>query len=59
MKFFVIIQDSPPGTPASERLFWNNHDGFADRASADKFSEEEMQTLRLPIGGRWVKARKK
>ncbi len=33
-----------------EKLFWSNTHGWTDVDSADIFSEEEKNTLRLPLG---------
>jgi hypothetical protein len=35
-------------------LYWHNKQGWVDRGSAHKFSEDEKQKLNLPTGGEWV-----
>jgi hypothetical protein len=37
-----------------ERLYWSNQDGWVDSSSADLFSVEEMEVVRLPLDGSWV-----
>lgn len=34
--------------------FWSNEDGWADLASATRFTEKEKETLRLPMDGSWL-----
>lgn len=34
--------------------FWSNTDGWVDIGSAERFTQEETQTLNLPIGGSWA-----
>jgi hypothetical protein len=34
-------------------LYWNNTQGWVDRDSATQFSQEERETLNLPMGGMW------
>lgn len=36
-----------------ERLYWSNAHGWGDLQSADRFTEDEGRTLRLPVGGCW------
>lgn len=43
---FIIESDEEP-------LYWSNIDGWVDLASADRFSEEEMNAYRLPFHGWW------
>jgi hypothetical protein len=40
-------------TEGAERLYWSNADGWVDPASADVFTAEEHDALRLPLGGEW------
>ena len=36
-------------------LYWNNEDGWVDRASATLFTLQEVgKYMWLPIGGEWV-----
>lgn len=37
-----------------EHAYWSNEDGWTDLASATVFADGERDSLRLPIGGRWV-----
>lgn len=36
-----------------EGLYWSNRFGWVPEDEADKFSEEESEELRLPMGGVW------
>jgi hypothetical protein len=35
-------------------LFWSNDNGWGDYESATRFTEDERQTLTLPLGGEWL-----
>jgi hypothetical protein len=35
-------------------LYWSNSDGWVDKGSADKFTDEEKAMFNLPMGGMWV-----
>lgn len=35
--------------------YWNNHIGWVDKDSATIFTKDEMASLSLPMGGKWVK----
>jgi len=37
-----------------EPLFWSNNDGWVDKDSADRFTEEQKENLNLPDGGKWA-----
>ena len=34
-------------------MFWSNEYGWTDIESADSFSIEEIESLRLPMQGKW------
>ena len=36
------------------QTYWNNETGFGDYQSAEVFTEEEKETMYLPVGGYWV-----
>lgn len=40
-------------------LYWSNDIGWVSKGSADIFTEEERNSLNLPIEGKWVKVRDK
>ena len=35
-------------------LCWSNSEGFTAGDNYDTFSEEERNTLNLPVGGKWT-----
>ena len=37
-----------------EGLAWFNSEGFIEGFDFDTFTDEEKETMRLPIGGHWV-----
>ena len=37
----------------SEPLYWSNEWGWVDKCMADLFTNEDKETLNLPIGGAW------
>jgi hypothetical protein len=39
---------------AGEHLFWSCKYGWVDVYTADTFSQQEKDTLALPIAGEWV-----
>lgn len=39
-------------------LYWSNEMGWVDKASADKFTEEDIKTVSLPMGGKWISAQR-
>lgn len=45
--------DNERDTMTGELLYWSNRDGWVDILTADRFSDTEMRTLRLPVGGAW------
>lgn len=51
---WLIRQVGPDGP--DERLFWSNADGWGGRATADLYTDDQMNRLRhrLPHGGEWV-----
>ena len=38
-----------------EELYWSNQWGWCDIDEADRFSEDEKNTLNLPLEGKWRK----
>lgn len=38
-----------------KELFWNNENGYGDKDSATRFTEEEYNSFQLPVEGKWVK----
>lgn len=48
MWFYAIICEE------NNDLMWSNEDGWVNTPTFTLFTEEEKNTLRLPIGGRWV-----
>lgn len=49
MRRYYVIRNTD-----DDQLFWSNSHGWVDTASEDTFSQEERDTLSLPIGGVWV-----
>lgn len=47
MTYWIIAE-------TDSNLFWSNEDGWVNQASATRFTTEERQSLRLPIGGNWI-----
>ena len=52
--FYAVVRaererDEETGAP----LYWCNGQGWVDAASASSFSVDEVNSLNLPIGGRW------
>lgn len=41
-------------TDGDEPGFWSNAHGWTSQDEADRFTEEERDTLRLPNGGHWI-----
>lgn len=41
-------------SPAWDRHYWSNTDGWVDRESSDLFSSEEKDRLKLPMYGEWI-----
>jgi len=50
---FVIIEAKSMEEPDGPD-FWNNTDGWGDRASAELYQPDEMYDVVLPIGGAWL-----
>ncbi len=46
IEYLIQMEDNPA-------MFWSNEFGWTDIESADGFSQEEMESLRLPIDGKW------
>lgn len=49
MKYTYLIY-SP-----DEEAWWSNRDGWMTFENATEFTETETVTLRLPLGGIWIK----
>jgi hypothetical protein len=52
--FYAVVRaerevDEETGAP----LYWSNGQGWVDAASASSFVLDEVNSLNLPIGGRW------
>lgn len=47
-EFFAIINE------ADNDLFWSNDFGWVGTPTFDLFTRKEMETLFLPLEGRWV-----
>jgi hypothetical protein len=41
-------------TESDEELYWSNGIGWSDLASAERFTKQDKQELRLPMDGEWV-----
>jgi len=55
MEIFAIGGKSEKDDVTGKRLFWSNKDGWVPLEQADRFTRDERNALRLPIGGIWVK----
>ena len=58
LPFYALVEairerDEDTGEP----LYWSNSCGWVNREHASGFSLEEVNSLNLPIGGRWVLGR--
>lgn len=38
-----------------EQLWWSNYQGWVSIDDADVYTPDEHDTLRLPMGGKWVR----
>jgi hypothetical protein len=55
MAQFKVIMVNNPG---QESLFWSNEIGWVDYFESDTFTEEEVLTFNLPMGGKWLAIRR-
>jgi len=37
----------------TETLYWSNYHGYVNRELATRFTEDEKNTVRLPLEGEW------
>jgi putative exporter of polyketide antibiotics len=54
MNTYIIRHVEAVDIESGKSLTWSNPDGWSVD-SATIFTEEEMQTFNLPIGGEWVR----
>jgi hypothetical protein len=57
MNSVLIRSKTEKDDQTQQPLYWSNKDGWVDKKSADRFRPFEKASLRLPIGGEWVKLR--
>lgn len=50
---WIIKFDGPDPLGEADELLWNDAEGWVDGDNYDTFSDEERETLTLPIGGVW------